>query len=120
MFYPHANMKRMFQKKLIETLVAFSSKFTILALVKIWEYQTESEQSSNSTHVGNGVGFGKWDAKAGSFLVLEFKKTGILNYSQLEKARKLVVKYRRQVIEFSSTAKLAKLYIKALEAKGMK
>lgn len=59
------------------------------ALVAIFRYQTEQEQSTNQTNNLNGVGFSGADAKSGSLTAKSYLKTKKLEQWQVDKWLKI-------------------------------
>jgi len=65
------------------------------ALVALFERQTESEQSTNNTHLHNGAGFSGADAKSGSLTAKYFLKHKTLLDWQIEKWMRIRAKKTR-------------------------
>ena len=73
----------------------------IKALLRLHEYQTTSEQITRDTHVMNGVGFSKADAKVLTSLVNFHKKTGFLTPKQKKLLQHRIGKYAGQLVNLS-------------------
>lgn len=73
----------------------------IKALYRIHEYQTESEQRTEDTHVFNGVGFTKVDAKVLTSLVNYHKSKGCLTPKQMKLLKFRIGKYAGQLVKIA-------------------
>lgn len=69
------------------------------AIVVIYNNQTQDEKSSSATKEHNGKGFSGTDAAYGSYLARWILKGNNLTGNHLEKARKMAIKYRKQLLE---------------------
>lgn len=87
----------------IVELINKSDKAVTRAVIAIYERQTEDEQRVGDTRHHNNVGFNGSDAKFLSYCA-EYVKNKNCNLSGkfLEKARKRIVKYRRQLVEIAN------------------
>lgn len=74
------------------------------ALMRIYSYQTESEQQVQSTHETNRVGFGALDAKLLSDFAEQLKTKGWLSKKQMDITRKRMLKYSRQLFGYVADA----------------
>ena len=74
-----------------------NDKFLCDSLVKIFEFQTVSEQASHSTNEDNGVGFTGVDADFATSLAKFYIDKGYLSPKQMGYARKLMPKYAGQL-----------------------
>jgi hypothetical protein len=68
-------------------------------LLVIDAFQTADERSGKYTYYQNGVGWGGSDAEFGSSLAARVREGRSLTAKQLHYARKLVKKYRRQLVD---------------------
>ena len=68
-------------------------------LLVIDAFQTESERHYGQTVHLNGVGWGGSDAEFGSSLARQVRENRSLSAKQLHFARKIVKKYRRQLVD---------------------
>lgn len=69
-------------------------------LVGIYSLQTSTEKYSRSTSVENSVGFNSYDAKFLSSLAEQFMAKGWLSERQISSARKSIIKYQRQILNY--------------------
>ena len=74
-----------------------NDKFLCDSLVKIFEFQTVSEQASHSTNEDSGVGFTGVDADFATSLAKFYIEKGYLSPKQMGYARKLMPKYAGQL-----------------------
>ena len=78
------------------------------AVVTIYRKQTKSEQVDRSTHNTNGVGFNKIDAKFLTSIaeqIIRNKRMGrdnLLSPAQIKAARKVIVKYSKQLAKIAN------------------
>lgn len=96
-------------KVYVKTQLATNPIWAQRAIVKLWERQTLDEQSSQSTHNVNRVGFNGTDAMILSSFAEQINKGRTLSLKQLNIAYKKLPKYSRQVIEMIPGNKLAEL-----------
>jgi argininosuccinate lyase len=68
------------------------------AILVVWKNQTKEEQRASDTLENNGVGFTGAHAKMGSYYAEWINSGKHLNGKHLEKARKMAVKYHRQLL----------------------
>jgi hypothetical protein len=85
-------------KVTIQTLLATNPRAVEKALVVIYNNQTNSEQHSDSTEDANGIGFSGVHARSGSYYAKWVISGKHLDGKHLEKARKIAMKYHRQLI----------------------
>lgn len=71
------------------------------ALLTIYSYQTEEEQSDGYTEEYNGVGFTGCDSEFLSSLACNLQKYGKLSEKQNDCLFKLMPKYAKQLVEHS-------------------
>lgn len=69
------------------------------AMVVLYNRQTQEEQASDSTHKLNNIGFSGADARLGSYYARWVLSGRDLSGSHLERARKMALKYRRQLLD---------------------
>lgn len=70
------------------------------ALLRIYSFQTESEQMSGQTHETNRIGFNANDAEILTSFAEQLKNKGWLSKKQLDLTRKKIVKYSRQLFGY--------------------
>lgn len=81
-------------KQLLET----NDAAVIKAMLKIFEYQTYSEQQSERTSDFNGVGFSGVDGEILSSFAKQFQTRGFLSPKQMAIARKRMKHYAGQLL----------------------
>lgn len=69
------------------------------AMVALYNRQTASERVAETTHESNGRGFNYYDAKPGSYYAKWVLAGNHLSGRHLVNARRLAIKYRRQLAE---------------------
>ena len=89
-------------KDSIKQLLMDSDKAVMRGIVAIYNRQTDLEQSCETTHDINGVGFNGPDAPFLSSLAKQILGKGYLTERQLEIARKKMLKYSKQLTEIAN------------------
>jgi len=92
------------KKELVEKMrkqIVEKDEQAVKALLRLHEFQTESEQRTEDTHIFNGVGFTKADARVLTSLVNFKKKTGFLTPKQMKLLKYRIGKYAGQLVELS-------------------
>jgi len=74
-----------------------NDQFLCDSLVKIFEFQTASEQANHTTNEDNGVGFTGVDADFATSLAKFYMDKGYLSEKQMGYARKIMPKYSGQL-----------------------
>lgn len=92
----------MWDKDSIQRLLAENDRAVARAVVAIYNAQTEQEKSSETTHKANGVGFNQADARRGTYYADYVNRTGRLTGRHLEIARKMMMKYWRQLADVAN------------------
>ena len=85
----------------IREKLAISPQWAVRGMVKIFEYQTESEKISELTKEQNGVGFNGVDAEILSSFVKQVSKGRTLSPKQLSIVYKKMPKYAGQLESIS-------------------
>jgi len=85
-------------KRLLET----NDKMVSRSLVKLYEYQTESEQDAEETHEQNGVGFNGIDAGFLTSIAKQVISGRTLSTKQLASTRKTILKYAGQITRIAN------------------
>lgn len=88
-------------KEQIVNLLNTNDRAVERALVAIFNRQTQHEQSSETTDLNNGVGFGAFDAKTGTYLAKWIISGRHLSGEYVAKGRKIALKYTKQLIEIA-------------------
>lgn len=84
-------------------------KAVTMAIIRLYERQTEDEQHARTARYQNGRGFSAFDAKSGTYMArwaTYWGKRGpgayrLLSGKYVEKARKMALRYRRQLLEIA-------------------
>ena len=92
----------------IVDLLNRSDEMVRRSLKVIFSFQTVSEQDCENTMVLNGCGFSGADAAFGSSLAKQVIKKNFLSVKQLKFARRMCIKYRRQLTDYANSLKEAK------------
>lgn len=92
----------MWDKERIQRLIAENDKAVFRGILAIHARQTASEQSAEATIESNGVGFNYADARLGGYYADYLKRRGCLTGHHLEKARRMLTKYWRQLAEIAN------------------
>lgn len=93
-----AIVKKQWTKEEIKELLATNDGFLTRSLVKIYEFQTASEQDSELTVEQNGVGFNGVDAEILTSFAKQVIKGRMLSEKQIAIARKKMIKYAGQIM----------------------
>ena len=92
----------MWNKERIQQLLATNDKAVARAVVAIYNFQTADEQSVGTTKYHNSVGFNSIDAKRGQYYAGYISSAGRLTGRHLDIARKMMMKYHRQLCEIAN------------------
>jgi hypothetical protein len=109
----------MWDKEGIQRLLAENDKAVVRAVAAIYARQTASEQSTESTVESNGVGFNYADARLGTYYGQYIARRGALTGHHLQKARRMMMKYWRQLAEIAN-AKQPTVVEPKIEAAGFR
>lgn len=74
----------------------------VKAVIAIYNRQTSTEQSTQSTHCHNNIGFNAADARFMSYCAQYAIKHKQLSGKFLEKARTKIIKYRKQLVDIAN------------------
>lgn len=74
------------------------------AIIRLFERQTEHEQSTESTELNNAVGFSAFHARTGTYLAkyLQSGKNRHLTGEWLAKGRKIALIHSKQLVEIAN------------------
>lgn len=92
----------MHTKESITRLLETSDLAVERAILRIYSFQTAQEQGIQATLNHNGVGFSAADGHTGSYYAKWVKSGKHLSGKHLVKARLMVLKYTRQLLEFAN------------------
>lgn len=93
--------KKQIDEKYIVDLLDRSDKAVKQAVVAIYKRQTSDEQYCKATNHHNKVGFSAYDAPFGSDLAKKVLDGFSLTPKQIVACRKLVKKYRKQLLQIA-------------------
>lgn len=84
-------------KDAIKNLITTNEEAAVKAMLRIFEYQTDSEQVNGSTYELNGVGFTGSDAEILTLCCNQYQKKGYLSEKQYGLLFKKIRKYAGQL-----------------------
>lgn len=84
--------------EIVKSKLSSDQRWIEQAIVKLYDFQTADEQASDETKHENGVGFNAFDAKVLSYYATWLKRGNHLNGKHLDKAKKMVPKYAKQIL----------------------
>jgi len=82
----------------IRELLLKNDAAVIKGMLRIFEYQTLTEQANETTIENNMVGFSGAHAEIMSSFAKNYQKFGFLSIKQMVVARKIMLRYSRQLI----------------------
>ena len=97
-----------YTKEEIKTLLSKSNKAVERGILAIYGKQTVVEQVTESTLYGNGIGFSAFDANRGSYYAEWIKKGRHLTGEHIEKGRKIITKYSKQLADIANKKQIEK------------
>ena len=87
-------------KQDIKDLLARNDEAVRRALLIVYSFQTEEEQDYEETVEHNGIGFSGADANILSSFARQLKDNRQLSFKQMEIARKKMLKYSGQILNY--------------------
>lgn len=96
---------KVWTKESIKQLLLTNDKAIERAILVIFSNQTLSEQNSNQTVSNNGIGFNSFDAPILSSFATQLQEGRHLSVKQLNIARKKIIKYSKQLLEYMELKK---------------
>ena len=93
----------------IKNKMATNKTWAIQGLLKIFEFQTETEKIQEETNCNNSVGFTGADAEILTSFAKQYIRRGFLSEKQMIYIYKKMPKYWMQIIKISDEQKLASL-----------
>ena len=102
--------------KFVKNKLATNKAWATNALVKIFEFQTETEKTCEHTYENNNVGFTGVDGEILTSFAKQFISRNFLSEKQMKLLYKKMPKYWMQVIKISNPEKLEKMIRKSLLA----
>lgn len=110
--------KKITKSALVEFLrgkLVHDPKWAVAALMRIYDNQTQGEQSSEDTYAANGIGFTVGDARLLTRFAEWYKAHGWLSEKQMKWLFSKIGKYTGQLMkmEYFSMEKLEAAYIRA-------
>lgn len=97
----------MWDERRIVDLINASDKAALRGVVAIYKRQTSTEQRHGYTADLNGVGFSAGDASKGTRLATRILRYGRLDGRELNEARALALRYRRQLLAIAQAKEAA-------------
>lgn len=95
-------MSKIWTDQEIINLIETNDLAVTRAVIAIYQRQTEDEKSIEGTHYHNGIGFNSVDAKYMTYLAKYCQDNRRLTGEHLQKARKKIKKYHRQLLEIAN------------------
>jgi len=105
-------------KNHIQSQLATNPAWAVKALVKLYTYQTASEQSAGHTEEDNGVGFSGVDSTILSSFAVQINKGRTLSAKQMAIVYKRMPRYWKQVAGFIPADKMAEIESRVLANKA--
>lgn len=96
MEYTKAELKEMLKKQ-----IATNDNKAIHALMTVYSYQTDQEQSNGHTIEYNGMGFSGVDSQILSSFAEQYHAKGFLSEKQMVLVKRLMPRYANQLLELS-------------------
>ena len=96
MEYTKAELKEMLKKQ-----IATNDNKAIHALMTVYSYQTDQEQSNGHTIEYNGMGFSGVDSQILSSFAEQYHTKGFLSEKQMALVKRLMPRYANQLLELS-------------------
>ena len=93
-------------REFLKEKLSTDAKWAIQAMVRVFEYQTATEQSREYTKDRNGVGYTPADARLLASFTKQWESKHFLSEKQIFHIKKRMPKYWRQVLEISDLKKL--------------
>lgn len=90
------------EESIVELLIK-SDRAVERGILAIYALQTESEKNSQTTNQHNNIGFSGADASSGSYYAEWLNSGNKLTGKHLDKARKMVIKYSKQLLQIVNT-----------------
>ena len=90
---------KLYNETVVMELIETNQPFLERALVKIYDRQTEDEQVAKVTHYHNHIGFNSADARNMSYYAKWVQSGRPLSGTHLEKCKKTLKKYRKQILQ---------------------
>lgn len=116
-YSPKSGEEIIWTKEKIVQCIKTSNKHTIAALMRIYSFQEQDEKSEKQTKFHNGMGFNKFDAPLLSSFAEQVNKHGYLYQKQIIVARKKLIKYADQILDYIDKNKKPKPVINTTYAK---
>ena len=86
----------------IKNTLKTNDRAVVRGVYRIFQLQTSMEQSSETTHNDNGVGFSAYDAKFLTSLAKQVRDRGTLTDNQILFARPKIIKYAKQLTRIAN------------------
>lgn len=96
-------------KDFVKKQLGNDKSWALKGLIKIFEFQTKSEQEYESTHVYNKIGFTGTDGKILTSFAKQYINRNFLTPKQMTILYKKMPKYWMQIVKISNREKLEKM-----------
>lgn len=96
-------MDKVWTEEEIKTLIQTNDKVLYRALIRLYECQTEDEQSCGATNHTNGQGFNGVDAPILTSFAKFLTEYGRLSPKQKEICRRKLIKYNKQLTRLANS-----------------
>lgn len=96
-------------KEFVKKKLSTDPKWALHALLKIYDFQTQDEQTAKNTIHHNGVGFTGTDGRILTSFAKQAQKYGRLSDKQMSILFKKIPKYWIQIVKISNVEKLHSL-----------
>ena len=91
---------KIWTKDVVKELLSHNDKAVVRAVSLLYSFQTVEEKCNSVTKESNGKGFSSYDTEFLSSLALQLLKGHSLSKTQIEAARKRIVKYSGQIFDY--------------------
>lgn len=95
---------KVWTEETITALLSSNNKAVERAILAIYNRQTQDEKACQTTRHSNSVGFSGADAATGSYYAQWVKRGNRLTGKHLDRARKMAIKYRKQLLTIAQSS----------------
>lgn len=89
-------------RDMIDALISVNDRAVERGIVQLFNLQTSDERRAECTKLNNGVGFNSCSARSGTYYAKWVLSGKHLTGAHLEKARKIVLKHSRQLVDIAN------------------
>lgn len=101
-------------KNYVKHQLGTNPSWSLKALVRVLDFQTQDEINHEQTEIRNGVGFTGSDGEILTSIAKQYIQRGSLSPKQVALVMKKMPKYWNQIIMISDQEKLEQLVVKSL------